>query len=414
MPRASAHPVWIALLYLAGTLAACQYAKIPHILPGLLMQTPMSGMQQAIALSLIGVAGVIAGSFAGAAVMALGLRRSLVAGLLLGLVGALLPLAVASYKLILLARLIESISHMAIVVTVPTLMLALCRPDHRPRLMALWSAYFTVTFIVVALLAPKILSLAGWQGMAGLHALMLLLLGLAMLRLPSQESTSDTSVELRAGPLSLAALWHAQVRLLGQRRLLVIPATFFGYTLLFVALVSALPRELGQAGISQAHALAQPAWVWAMALPGAALVGTGLSMLALRQGMPAFQLVSISAAGLVLAACGLAFLTQGGLFMSLTALAAFVLLGLLPAGVVGSIPSLFPPDEPDIALVNGGLVQFGNLGNFVGSPILAALLMHFGWFGFSAYLFAGALIVTVGLFFLRRVVLEQPTNQATH
>jgi MFS transporter, DHA1 family, inner membrane transport protein len=412
MPRASAHPVWIVLLYLAGTLAACQYAKIPHMLPGPLAQTPMSGMQQAIALSLIGAAGVIAGSFAGAAVVALGLRRSLLAGLMLGLVGALLPLAVASYELILLARLIESISHMAIVVTVPTLMLTICHPDHRPRLMALWSAYFTVTFIAVAVLAPKIMSLAGWQGMAGLHALMLLLLGVAMLRLPSQESKSRASALPRATSFSLAALWHAQLRLLRQRRLLVIPATFFGYTLLFVALVSALPRELGRASASQAHALTQPAWVWAMALPGAALIGTGLSMLALRQGMRAFQLVSISAAGLVLAACGLVFLAQGGLFMSFTALAAFVLLGLLPAGVVGSIPSLFPPDEPDIALVNGGLVQFGNLGNFVGSPILAALLMHFGWFGFGAYLFAGALIVTVGLVFLRRAVLEQPISHA--
>lgn len=150
-----------------------------------------------------------------------------------------------------------------------------------------------------------------------------------------------------------------------------------------------------------------------MALPCAALVGTGLSMLALRMSMRAFQLVSLSAAGLTIAALGLAFFSWNGLAMSLTILATFVFLGSLPAGVVGSIPALFPPGEPDIALVNGGLVQFGNLGNFVGSPILATMVMYFGWLGFSFYILAGALVVGIGLFFLRRAALEHPPARLT-
>jgi MFS transporter, DHA1 family, inner membrane transport protein len=410
MLKAKTHPAWIALLYLAGVLAACQYAKIPHMLTDLLTQRSFSNLQQAVILSLIGAAGVIAGTFAGAAVTAIGLRRSLVLGLMLGMVGALLPLAMVSYELILLARLVESISHMAIVVTVPTLMLALCSPHQRPRIMALWSAYFTVTFIAVALVAPKIIALAGWRGMAGLHALMLLIVGLAMLWLPTKEDQGAASEMPLATPVTLSGLWNSQIRLLGQRRLLVIPATFFGYTLLFVALVSALPRQLAPAAASHSHALALSASEWAMALPCAALLGTGSSMLALRLGMRAFQLVSLSAAGLALAAFGLVFFAWGGFVMSLTTLATFVFLGLLPAGVVGSIPSLFPPGEPDIALVNGGLVQFGNLGNFVGSPILAWAVMYFGRPGFGMYLLVGALIVALGLFFLRRAVLQQPVN----
>jgi MFS transporter, DHA1 family, inner membrane transport protein len=403
----------MALLYVAGVLAACQYAKIPHMLADLLTQLTFSNMQQAVILSLIGAAGVIAGTFAGATVMAFGLQRSLVAGLILGWVGALLPLASVSYEVILFARLVESVSHMAIVVTVPTLMLSLCSPHQRPRIMALWSAYFTVTFIAVAWVAPKIMELAGWRGMAGLHALMLLMVGMTMLWLPTQKTESSDVQAPPTASLSLISLWRAQIRLLGQRCLLVIPATFFGYTLLFVALVSALPRQLARAANSPTHALSLSASEWAMALPCAALLGTGLSMLALRLGMRTFQLVSLSAAGLAIAALGLAFFSWNGLAMSLSVLATFVFLGSLPAGVVGSIPALFSPGEPDITLVNGGLVQFGNLGNFVGSPILAATVMYFGWPGFSVYILAGASVVGIGLLFLRRAVLERPSEQVT-
>jgi hypothetical protein len=42
------------------------------------------------------------------------------------------------------------------------------------------------------------------------------------------------------------------------------------------------------------------------------------------------------------------------------------------------------------------------LGNFVGSPILAAMLLQFGWVSIGAYVLAGGLIVLVCLLFLRK------------
>ncbi len=87
----------------------------------------------------------------------------------------------------------------------------------------------------------------------------------------------------------------------------------------------------------------------------------------------------------------------------------FVLLGILPAGILSSIPLLFEPDNSDIVLVNGGLVQFGNLGNFIGALILAYLMLRMGWASVGFYVISGALIMLLGLFNLQRIVLQVKT-----
>jgi predicted MFS family arabinose efflux permease len=376
----------IALLYAAGMLAALQYAKIPYMLPGLLGQSAMSPVQQALVLSVIGIVGAVAGTFAGAVCQAVGLQRTLLFGLAVGVAGAVLPLLASHYAMLLLARLVESVAHMAIVVAVPTLIFSLCAEKDRAKVMALWSCYFTVTFILAAITVPTLLEATGWRGIAVMHAALMLVVGLLCFGMPP-DSTQHRSV------LSAKSLLHAQWRLLCQGKLLAIPATFFGYTLLFVALVSVLPKLMS--------GTAQASTALAMALPLASLVGTLLSLVALSQGVTGYRLVRISATMLVLAGLSLMFMPAHGLLTQSAVLLTFVLLGTLPAGIISSIPALFKAGDPDITLVNGGLVQFGNLGNFVGSPILAAMLLNYGWVGVGAYTLAGGLIVSVCLLFLR-------------
>jgi MFS transporter, DHA1 family, inner membrane transport protein len=376
----------IALLYVAGLLAALQYAKIPYMLPGLIGQNAISPVQQALVLSVIGIVGAVAGTFAGAVCLAVGLRRTLLFGLAVGMAGALLPLLASHYAMLLVARVVESVAHMAMVVSVPTLMLSLCALKDRPKVMALWSCYFTVTFILAALTVPMLLESTGWHGVATMHAALMLVVGLLCFRVP-QESTQHPSV------LSAHSLLQAQWRLLRQGKLLVIPATFFGYTMLFVALVSVLPRLLSDT--------AQASTTLALALPLASLVGTLLALGGLGHGVSGHRLVRVSAVALVLVGLGLMCAPARGLLTQSLILLCFVLLGTLPAGIISSIPAVFNAGDPDITLVNGGLVQFGNLGNFVGSPILAAMLLQFGWVSIGTYVLAGGFIVSVCLLFLR-------------
>lgn len=382
----------MALLYAAGMLAAFQYAKIPYMLPGLMQQMDISPVQQAMVLSIIGVLGAAAGTFAGAVCLRLGLKRTLLAGLAVGVAGSLLPLLNDSYGLLLMARVVESVAHMAMVVAVPTLILSMCPPAVQPKAMALWSCYFTLTFIIAAWLVPPVVQAAGWRGVAWGHAALMVLVGVLCMGWVKADQVTAPSTKLTA-----SGLWASQWRLLSQLRLLAIPATFFGYTLLFVALVSVLPKLMA----TTPEAIA----MWAMALPLASLAGTLVAMTALNLGMQGYQLVRLSAAAMVLAGLALLILPQHTLGAQGAVVIVFVLLGTLPAGIVSSIPTLFAADDPDVALVNGGLVQFGNLGNLVGSPILAAMLVQLGWVSIGVYLMAGALITCVGLLFLRRLVL---------
>lgn len=394
MPIASHHAPtpWhlVALLYAAGLLAALQYAKIPFMLPGLLVQSAMSAVQQAWLLSIIGIVGALAGTFAGAVCHAVGLRRTLVWGLAVGVAGAALPLLASHYAMLLVARVVESVAHMAMVVAVPTLILSVCSDKDRPKVMVVWSCYFTVTFILAALTLPHVLDATGWRGIALLHAALLLVVGVLCFGMP--QANLQISAQRDKPALSATRLLHAQWRLLRQGKLLAVPATFFGYTLLFVALVSVLPKLMGQSP--------QAVAALAMALPVASLVGTLLALAALRRGITGHRLVRVSAGALALAGLGLLFTAPHGLLTHGLVQLCFVLLGTLPAGIVSSIPALFQPGDPDISLVNGGLVQFGNLGNFVGSPILAALLLQFGWVSIGAYVLLGAAVV-VCLVFLR-------------
>jgi MFS transporter, DHA1 family, inner membrane transport protein len=144
----------------------------------------------------------------------------------------------------------------------------------------------------------------------------------------------------------------------------------------------------------------------AMALPCASLVGTLVSMVVLSRGIAGYHIVAWSALGIILAGAGLMLLPAHGLVTLGIVLVTFIFLGTLPAGVISSIPALFSSGDPDITLVNGGLVQMGNLGNFVGSPILAALLVQFGWVSMGGYLLAGGLVVSICLVLLRRTIIK--------
>jgi MFS transporter, DHA1 family, inner membrane transport protein len=387
-PLTSASWRWIALLFTAGLLASFQYAKIPYMLAGLANQTLMTPVQQALVLSVIGIAGAVGGTFAGAVCQAAGLHRTLLFGLAVAMAGAILPVIASSYPMLLLARVIESVAHMAIVVSVPTLILLLCNPAHQPRVMAVWSCYFTLTFIIAAFAVPLVVEASGWRGVAMAHAALLLAVAALCWWVPQSKDTQHKKPELRA-----SELLRAQTRLLREGKLLAVPLTFFGYTLLFVALISVLPALLGNTAQATAR--------WAMLLPMASLVGTLIAMALLSKGIAGHRLVRFSAIVIMVAGIALFLTSQRGAAAQTWVMLGFVALGTLPAGIISSIPALFTSGHSDVTLVNGGLVQFGNLGNFVGSPILAAMLMQWGWVSIGIYLLAGGLIVSVCLLLLQ-------------
>lgn len=388
----------IITLYVAGTLAAFQYAKMPWMVQGLLLEHDYSQLEQAILLSTIGTMGAIFGAFAGALCQKVGIRRALLAGLAIAIIGAAMPLLSNAYIPLIIARIVESTGHMAIVVTAPTLMLLLSAEKDRPRIMTVWSCYFTLTFMGVAAIAPIINDMASWQGFAILHIILLMLVTVGITTLIKKEITPNH----QNSPQSHLLL--AQWRLLSNKRLLIIPLTFIGYTLLFVSLVSVLPSLLSSDSEMQ--------YRLGFLFPSCALLGTIIALFSLHHKIRPWKLVRAATVVLVIASITMILIgARLDLQLPLVALIFFAL-GLLPAGIISSLPELISSNDPDMPLVNGGLVQFGNLGNFIGPPILALLISQLSWTGIGIYLMSGTVLVIVCLAILvQQLNASSITNQ---
>lgn len=356
----------IALLQVAGMSAGAQFAKISVIFPMLRDQWPDGGAGLGFLVSIISLMGVLTGVIAGSYVARLGFRQVLISGLLIGAAMSLFQALLPSLALMLISRAIEGVSHIALVVAIPTLIASLSAERHRPYTMTLWGSYFGVTFALVAWLAPGITT-NGPQLLFVLHGgLMLVLAGLIWWALPQgaikRRATDVPSFGtiLRSHPAIYASPTRAAPAL-----------GWLFYTLTFVALLTVLPDLVPPQN--------RPILGFWMPLAGI-IVSLTLGAQLLRR----VSAVPIVLLGLAVASAALVLLWMmpGAI---LPPILVFGGLGLVQGASFAAVPQL-NPDPEDQALANGALAQMGNLGNLIGTPIL---LMVTGVMGLSgAILFA--------------------------
>ncbi len=140
--------VLVILLWAAGLGAAAQFGKISVLFEDL---RAIYGGQGAAALGLIvsvvGMVGLVFGTTAGLLVARIGPRRALLAAMALGAAASAVQALLPPYPLMLAARVVEGLSHLAIVVVGPTMIAALAPEAQRPLAMTLWSSFFGVTYL---------------------------------------------------------------------------------------------------------------------------------------------------------------------------------------------------------------------------------------------------------------------------
>ena len=331
----------IGALYLAGLIAATQFAKIALTLGPLASQYPEAPV--AFIVSGVAVMGVAFGVLAGGITASLGPRRAILIGLAISALTGLGQASLPVFNIMMGLRVLEGAGHLLLVVAVPTLMAALATDRDRPMVMGIWATFFGVGFALAAVLIGEGRGLAlVYLTHAGLAAALLLLLwkalprGLTPMRRP-WPSLADHLAIYRTPRLFAPALGHGI------------------YAALFLALVTYLPTALGAL------------WLAAV-LPLAGLVGSLVSGLLARFIAPSHLVWG-------------GFLAMSGLFAVVPFLAglgpsvailAMGVSGIVAGGGFAAVPWLNAQAE-DRALANGALAQLGNIGTFSGTPILAAL-----------------------------------------
>lgn len=354
MPSFARTPLFLVLaLWAAGLGAAAQFAKIVVIFPELQAHYGETGAVSGYLVSLISVMGMLLGLVAGIIAIQIGVRRLLLLGLYLGAAVSAWQTTLPGFEWMLASRLFEGSSHLAIVVTAPTLIAQLTTQRHQAKALTLWGSYFGVAFAGIALSAPFILESAGLAGLPAIHAVYMAFFAILLtFLLPAEDHRG-------------APPWPSPREIM-RRHLTAYTSPFIAapalgwlfYTLTFVSMLTILPTMVNPS---------QRAFV-AAAMPLASIVSSmtiGNLMLARLKAVPVIVIGFAVAIGLILV-----FLLTGPdawLFIAI-----FAALGLVQGASFAAVPQL-NASLPDRALVNGAIAQTGNLGNALGTPAMLAV-----------------------------------------
>jgi len=368
----------IALICVCGILAGGQFAKVSVEFTRLQAHYGASPERIGLLLSTVGVMGLLFGVVAGLLAPRLGYRRLLVwglagGGLLSGLQAWLPPL-----PLLLLSRVPEGATHLAIMVAAPTLLMQVCAARHHTIVMGLWA---TVVGLAFALMAGLDRLLPGGLGphsaLAGHGVLMLLAAAAVRLWVPDAPAPAARPEAVSLLALHRAVYGHLHTALPGM--------AFFVYAFVTIALLTFVPRFNGQGSAA-----------FATALPLVATAGTLAAGWAARHFHTGLNLASMAYGALGCSALALAWAAHSG-----TPTAAVALLTLACAGVCGGAAATLIPqlntNPAAQARASGVLVQLGNLGSVSGPPVFAAVAERWALPGLSGLVALSAVLAVVVL-----------------
>lgn len=281
-PHASAAPARIPVFeftalmaLLAATVAFSIDAMLPA-LPEIAATLSPEAINRAQLVLTFFVLGIGVGTFvAGPLSDAIGRKRTIVVGVTIFVIGAVIGAQAQSLEVLLAARFVQGLGAAA-----PRIVpMALVRDMYSGREMARVTAFIMMVFILVPALAPSagqlIIGFAGWRGV--FYAFILFaLIGLAWLSLRQPETLTPE----RRRPLRPALLWTGTKEVLGDRdvRLYILTMTL-GFGQMF-ALLSSSQQLFAAFGAVESF----PKWFALMAI----LAGSGTAFNALfvmRLGM---------------------------------------------------------------------------------------------------------------------------------
>jgi len=363
----------ILTLWLAGLGAAAQYGKISVIFDRLGAVYPDAGVALGLVVSLVGFVGIVLGVVAALLVARLRYRRTLIWALVAGAVISAYQASLPGLPWMLASRVLEGMSHLAIVVAAPTMIAAVTAPEDRGLALTLWGTFFGVAFTALVWLG---LPFVDWLGLPALflaHAAYMLAFALILARiLPRIEAPVENT------SLSPAAILrrHGEIY-----RSPYVSAPAFGwlfYTLSFVSILTLLPPFLDDS-------------IRAFVIGAMPLVSIASSLILgvwMLKRMTAVAVMQVGFVASAVCAVGLAILPSNPAVALILAGA----LGLVQGAGFASVPQLNETTELR-AQANGALAQAGNVGNTLGTPLL---LIVIGIGGYPAFLLSAAAILALG------------------
>ncbi|MEL7274133.1 MAG: MFS transporter [Pseudomonadota bacterium] len=346
----------VIVLWTAGLLAGGQFAKISLFLPELNGIYPHYGSHTAWLLTLVSIVGALFGGVSAGIANRLGLRPVLVFSLVAGGIFSLWQASFPSFGIMAVARVLEGVTHLGIVVTAPAIMAQVSSDRWRGATMALWGTFFGVSFAIFAWFGIPLSSQMGVGGLFQLHGVGMIIVAVIVVVLSLRPGSSRVQGDRDEEH-------EASLRVpMGDARVLWPALGWLFYTSLYLSLLTILPANLPEALRAE--------------------VTTAMSLVGIATGLILFPLLLLrmAATRIVIGAFGLAALISfvgPALGLAMMAVVLFAILGLVQSGTFAAVAQL-NNSMPMRTMGFGLMAQTGNMGNLLGTPILLAVLDQFG------------------------------------
>lgn len=385
----SAGPTSALVVVAAGVSAALHVGKLPPALPVLQQALSITLLEAGFLLSLVQLAGMTLGLAAGLAADGWGLRRSMIAGLLLLAIASVAGGFAQGAPMLLALRAVEGAGFLLASMPAPSLIRRLVAPAHMSRMLGLWGAYMPFGTAAALLCGPWVMGAAGWPAWWWLLALLSLLAALALWRLvPADPVAPPVAVAPRSGAWS-----QRLARTLAAPGPWLVALCFAMYSSQWLAVIGFLPSVYRETGVPASWTGVLTALAALVNMAGN--IGSGRL---LQRGVAPQRLLYTGFATMGLCAA-VAFARwpeaagPAGAAVQYLAVLLFSAVGGLIPGTLFYLAVRLAPDDATVSTTVGWMQQWSSFGQFAGPPLVAWVATRTGgWHWTGAATAACALV----------------------
>lgn len=365
------------VVVLAGISAALHVGKLSPALPVLRDALEISLLQAGFLLSMVQLAGMLLGLLLGLGADGIGLRRTMLAGLLLlSAAGAAGGWARDATTLLLL-RALEGVGFLLVSLPAPGLVMRLVSPARRHAAMGLWGAYMPSGTALALLFGPWVVYRLGWPSWWWLLAGLSFMAAICLWWLVPPDRMRSRSEAPSAGAGAVPGVaagppWQTRLRrTVGSRGPWLAALAFATYSGQWLAVIGFLPSVLAPDPSAGLLASAPLALVAAVNMLGNVAAGR-----LLQRGVAAHRLIVAGFCGMALGAL-MAFVVWPGngggplpLGVRYTGVLLFSLVGGMVPATLFALAAVLAPDESCVSTTVGWMQQWSAFGQFVGPPLV--------------------------------------------